>query len=79
MEGTALELFNFGREMEDPDVEKFVDYILRKYTGDCDLFYNIDEIIPNLNPDDKLDLLDLQESKKNLPAKKSQKKAKIAK
>lgn len=79
MKDTALELFQFGKEMEDEEVEKFVDYILRKYTGDCDLFYNMDEIIPYLNSDDKLDLLDLQESKKNLITKKKPKLLKIAK
>ena len=80
MEGTALELFNFGREMEDPDVERFVDYILRKYTGDCDLFYNLNNLKEDLNPDDKLDLIDLQESLKgdNMPLKKGYSKKTIS-
>jgi hypothetical protein len=67
----AMDLYAFGKEMNEPEVEKFVDYILKKYTGDYDLFYDIEKLEKFLNDEDKIELLDLQESRReNMPLKK---------
>jgi hypothetical protein len=61
----AMDLYAFGKEMDEPEVEKFVDYILKKYTGDFDLFYDIEKLEKFLNDEDKIELLDLKESRRD--------------
>lgn len=74
----AMDLYAFGKEMDEPEVEKFIDYILKKYTGDYDLFYDIEKLEKFLNDEDKIELLDLKESRREYKSPKNKTVSKTA-